>query len=134
MLTFNTFHNLPKWVQGLFKPRRPQLHLVINAFRRDGKWWFHKLPITFNEGLHAIELLDRLGGGATRLQIELTTEQQPADQRWMVLQFERLDDTEAGASWWHLSGSPFFLCSWLPFWFGFIPQTLYVRLTPSNDS
>lgn len=89
----NTFHNLPHWIRHLFRPRQPQTSLTINAFRLNDYWYFHRAPITLFEGLHAVELLDRLGKGAKRLQIELDTNEQSTDQGWFIIEREALDET-----------------------------------------
>ena len=121
MLT-NLFHQLP---EGLTKALQPkgQTQLSITAYKKgDGEWAFNKFPITFDEGLYMKEALDELAKGASKIKVHLSTT--PVDG-WEKAHFIEPDHWDPGASYWHWKHHDIWLCSWLPWYFGEIPETLW---------
>ena len=122
----NLWWKLPGWVQKTLKPEGKTEISFTTHKGKNGTWFFHApLLLTFWESLCFPEVLDKLSQGENKLKVHVSTNPTPDSD---VYEFLSLDDEEPGGSFWKTPDNELiWLCGWLPWFFGEVPNKLYVR-------
>ena len=120
------FWALPQWIKDAAQPKGKK-DLKIIAFKEGGKWMFNKLPITWHEELCFGGALDEISKGSNKISISISLEEQ---EGWEIMHFIDHDFWSPGASFWHWKQHDIWLCGWLPWFFGFIPEKMWFKAEP----
>ena len=124
-----SFHSLTPQEQAVHQPQ-DQKELTIFPYKEHGCWVFDREPITWKELLVFTSLLDKFAKGANKIKLEITTD---FASGWDSIQYESDDQTDPQASLYYLNSDPtedVWLCSWLPWFFGYKPERIWFQVTP----